>query len=111
MTNDFPMPRSDARVQFERTGDALQVQIVGPFRFDMHDALEQIYAPNAPRYARYDIDLSQSPMVDSAALGMLLHLREHAGGDDTAIHIRGCCDAVLRVLQVTQFDRIFCIEG
>ena len=56
------------------------------------------------------IDLSEVAYIDSAALGMLLVLRERSGSDQSQIKLTGAKDQTLKVLEVADFGRLFEID-
>ena len=60
---------------------------------------------------RWVVDLTHADYVDSAALGMLLLLRERAGGDSGRVTIRGLRGQPRDVLKIARFDRMFTIEA
>jgi anti-anti-sigma regulatory factor len=45
--------------------------------------------------------------MNSAALGMLLVLRERAGGDHAKITLKGFNDSLAEILQISRFDKLF----
>ena len=47
--------------------------------------------------------------MDSSALGMLLLLREHAGGDRASIKIVHCQPEVKKILTIANFHPLFCL--
>ncbi|MBF0428381.1 MAG: STAS domain-containing protein [Magnetococcales bacterium] len=53
------------------------------------------------------INCSLVQHVDSAALGMLLMLREKAGGVDSNVTIVGCNTNLKRIFGAAHFDRLF----
>jgi anti-anti-sigma regulatory factor len=48
--------------------------------------------------------------MDSSALGMLLLLREHAGGDRSEIRIVNANTALRGTLRVAGFDKLFTLH-
>ena len=56
------------------------------------------------------VDMSQTTYLDSSALGMLLLFKEHAGDRASDITIRGSTPNVKKILDVSQFDKLFTIE-
>ena len=52
------------------------------------------------------IDLEGVTSMDSSALGMLLLLREHAGGDDADIRILNAGTDLRNTLRVAGLDRL-----
>ena len=93
--------------------DGLQVAIKvnGRFDFTAHHSFREAYSAVNAEQASYFIDMSETEYIDSAALGMLLLLREQAGGDNARIRISGCTPDVERILEVSRFHQLFEIEG
>ena len=48
--------------------------------------------------------------MDSSALGMLLQLKEHAGGAKSAVHIRNAKPAIKDILSVANFHQLMTID-
>ena len=48
--------------------------------------------------------------MDSAALGMLLQLREHAGNNKSAVRLRNAQPTIKDILAVAHFDQLFTID-
>ncbi|MCB1654339.1 MAG: STAS domain-containing protein, partial [Pseudomonadales bacterium] len=44
---------------------------------------------------------------DSSALGMLLLLRDHAGGDNAEIRVINSNPDVLKIFNISNFDKLF----
>lgn len=88
-------------------GDELTIAVEGRFDFSVHQAFRRAYeeAPDTPR--SYIVDLARATYLDSSALGMLLLLRDHAGGDNADISIVNSNEEILKVLTVSNFDQLF----
>ncbi|MCB1868046.1 MAG: STAS domain-containing protein [Gammaproteobacteria bacterium] len=91
-------------------GREISIRVEGRFDFSLHKSFREAYSLADARKTRYQIDLSRAEYIDSAALGMLLLLRERAGGDDASIRISGCRDEIQRILQVSRFHELFHVE-
>lgn len=108
--------RSRAQVSSElsESGDALTIRVSGSFDFNMHREFLRAYQNLSPPPRLYCIDLSETRHLDSAALGMLLLLRDHcldAGGDrQCSIELQNANDHVANILAVSNFDKIFKIR-
>lgn len=89
-------------------GREINIKISGRFTFALHGEFRQAYAGMMPN-ARYVLDMAQVSYVDSSALGMLLILREHAGGEASRIEIANASPAVKKILTIANFDRFFSI--
>ena len=48
--------------------------------------------------------------MDSAALGMLLQIREHAGGQRRAVRLCNAQPVIKDILAVANFEQLFTIE-
>jgi anti-anti-sigma factor len=86
------------------------IKIDGRFDFAQHKAFRDAYRDIPPGNKRYVVDLSATSYLDSSALGMLLLLREHAGGDNAPVQIQGCGEDVRRVLKIANFEKLFHID-
>jgi anti-anti-sigma factor len=53
------------------------------------------------------LDLKETTYLDSSALGMLLLLRDHAGGDDSDIRVVNPNSDVRKILAISNFDKLF----
>ncbi|MBF0126110.1 MAG: STAS domain-containing protein [Magnetococcales bacterium] len=53
------------------------------------------------------VDCSAVEHIDSAALGMLLMLREQAGGNASKVTICGCNANLKKIFAAAHFDRLF----
>lgn len=95
-------------VTCERSADGATLTIIprGRFDFTLHAEFRQAYA-DTPRARHYIIDLGRTDYMDSSALGMLLLLREHAGGETADIRILNCTPDVRKVFAIAQFHKLF----
>ncbi len=91
-------------------GKTLTIKIDERFDFTAHSALRAAYANNQPRFESYVLDLRDTQYMDSSALGMLLQMREHAGGARTAIRIRNAKPAIKEILSVANFQQLMTID-
>lgn len=98
------------QTQVDEQSNLVTITVSGRFDFAQHKQFRDAYRDISPNTRRYVVDLSEATYLDSSALGMLLLLREHAGGDSARVSIRGCSSDVHRVLQIAHFDRLFTLE-
>ena len=56
---------------------------------------------------KYILDLANTQNIDSSGLGMLLLLKDHAGGENANIEFINCSDHLLDIFHVTCFFRLF----
>ncbi len=86
------------------------ITVVGRFDFSTHQSFRDAYRNIDPQKVRIVIDLTQTAYIDSSALGMLLLLRERAGGEQARIIIRGCSPEIVRIFDVARFQNFFVLE-
>jgi len=93
------------------SGNKVNISVSGRFDFSSHKEFREAYrkAPSGSNN-EYLIDLSATDYIDSSALGMMLLLREHAGGDQSDVSITGCRVDVKDILMVSNFDKLFKIS-
>jgi HptB-dependent secretion and biofilm anti anti-sigma factor len=87
-------------------GTTLTITPGGRFDFKIHGEFRRAYADTPPA-RRYVIDLGQTDYMDSSALGMLLLLREHAGGDTSDVRILNCSPDVRNIFTIANFQKLF----
>jgi anti-anti-sigma factor len=91
-------------------GKVVTIDISGRFDFSMHQEFRQVYEQDRGGTTQYLINLRQTEYMDSSALGMLLLLREHAGGDRANIKIMHCQPEVKKILSIANFHHLFCLD-
>ncbi len=91
-------------------GTQVTIYIQGRFDFSSHQDFRNAYEklPTAPR--RFRVDLQGTSYLDSSALGMLLLLRDHAGGEQADIEIVNCSQDVKKILLISNFEQLFSIQ-
>ena len=102
------MPITTSRFQ---DGRGLRIRISERFEFSDHEAFRAAYADGEPQHTRCSIDLSNTEYIDSAALGMLLVLRERAGGMHADITLTGFNHTIGQILRVSRFENLFKLDG
>ena len=92
-------------------GKRLVILINGRFDFTLHSEFRRAYRdhPNEGDL-QYQVDLSKVNYMDSSALGMLLLLREYAGGDSARVIIANPSPRVRKVLEIANFQKMFILE-
>jgi anti-anti-sigma factor len=90
-------------------GTQVTIAVNGRFDFTVHEQFRVAYERSPKVAARYVVDLSATEYVDSSALGMLLLLREHAGGHADRVSIKGARPEVRRVLTIANFHKLFAL--
>jgi len=97
--------------EYSNSTDTLKIRISGHFDFDSHQEFRNCYK-NLPvsQKTKYIIDLRKVEHMDSAALGMLLVLRERSGADKSKIILEGANKDVLKILDIARFEQLFTIS-
>jgi anti-anti-sigma factor len=91
-------------------GSELTISIEGRFDFSAHQEFRDAYERVDSPAERYVIDMKNATYLDSSALGMLLLLRDHAGGDNADVRISNCNKDVKKILTISNFEQLFTIE-
>lgn len=96
--------------QLLESSNELIINIEGRFDFSAHQDFRNAYEDSLVSPSGYAIDMAQTTYLDSSALGMLLLLRDHAGGDSSSIRIMNCNEDVKKILVISNFGRLFNIQ-
>ncbi len=88
-------------------GDKVTIVVAGKFDFQLYDEFRASYAETGGHGVEYVVDLTDTEYLDSSALGMLLLLREHAGGESSSIEITRASPEVRKILDVANFGKLF----
>lgn len=91
--------------------DILYVTMEGSFTFSDNQAFRSI-AEDVPKHSivGVELDFSGVDYVDSAALGMLLLLRDITDKKHIPVSIKGVTSQVKKVFDVSRFDQLFKIS-
>ena len=96
--------------EIDSSGKELTIKVDGRFDFSAHQEFRDAYESIPSDVNNYVVDLSSTSYLDSSALGMLLLLRDHAGGDNAHIKITKCNDDVKKILTISNFEQLFTIQ-
>lgn len=92
-------------------GGTLTITVNGRFDATLLDEFRRSYEDVAgPTVKNYTVDLGKTEHLDSSALGMLLVLRDYAGGDKAAITIANCSPEVKKIFSISSFEQLFKIQ-
>ena len=94
----------------EPTKKELEIKIQGRFDFSTHQEFRKSFQDVDAENYKFIVNLSNAEYMDSSALGMLLLLRERAGGDKANIRLQGCSQEILQILNVSNFGALFQIQ-
>lgn len=90
-------------------GDTTTISIVGEFCFDVNKAFRDAYKTK-PDTHQFTINLSGVSRMDSAALGMLIQLREFTKNKSGVVLSKPSTE-VSQILQIANFQSLFSIEN
>ena len=90
-----------------KDGTLVTVSIAGRFDFSLHREFRDAYREHASAGLKFVLDMSRTEYMDSSALGMLLLLREHTGGEKGRVIIRNASATVDKIMRIANFDKLF----
>lgn len=88
-------------------GRELTIKINGRFDFGCHQAFRDAYEKLAPKPAKVIVDLKDTTYLDSSALGMLLLLLDHVGGDSAQVSLVNISSDTRKILAISNFQKLF----
>ncbi|MFK8333098.1 STAS domain-containing protein [Pseudomonas sp. BJa5] len=91
-------------------GKKLTIKVKGRFDFGKHQEFREAYERKASRPDYVVVDLKEATYLDSSALGMLLMLRDHVGGDEAEVRVVNTSSDVRKILAISNFDKLFDIS-
>jgi len=92
--------------QLSHDGHQAVICIDGNFDFSVYKQFRDAYIQFEAGKVSFMIDLSRTEYMDSSALGMLLLLKEHVGGDKSRLEIRNARPEVEKILRIANFDKL-----
>jgi anti-anti-sigma factor len=87
-------------------GTHLTLKLSGRFTFSLYKEFAACYKHLTEQPEAIDVDLSDVEYVDSAALGMLLSMRNYFG-PDKKISLLHANDTVKKIFEIARFDKKF----
>lgn len=91
-------------------GAELTIEVEGRFDFGAHIDFRKAYETRGTKPRKITVDMQRASYLDSSALGMLLLLRDYAGGDSAQVSISHCSPEVKNILTVSNFDQLFKLD-
>lgn len=91
-------------------GRELTIKVDGRFDFSAHQEFREAYENIPADVKTFTVDLGGTSYLDSSALGMLLLLRDFAGGDNADVQIVNCTPDVRKILTISNFEQLFSIQ-
>lgn len=92
---------------FDKKTGCLTIQVMGRFDYSCHKMFKEAFVTTGTTATSYNVDLAGVTYLDSSALGMLLLLRDHAGGDKAQVRLLHAKGAVIDILKIANFHRLF----
>ena len=89
----------------------LVIEVDGRFDASSLDEFRRCYENLSDgQPSAYVVDLKNAVYLDSSALGMLLVLRDYAGGERAKITIAHCSSEVKKIFSISNFEQLFSIQ-
>lgn len=95
--------------QFDEKSATATLVLKGRFDYACQQEFRECFV-RYPKGSGYIIDLRDVNYIDSSALGMLLLLRDYAGGDNSKVTIKGASEFVTSALKMARFERLFALS-
>ena len=96
--------------QVDSTKSSLTIKVKGRFDFNSHQDFRDAYEQLSNPAEHVLVDMKEASYLDSSALGMLLLLRDYAGGDDADVVLSNCNSDVRKILNISNFELLFTIQ-
>ena len=93
--------------EYSKDENKLTIRVKGRFDFGKHEVFREAYEGQEVTPQKVEVDLRDATYLDSSALGMLLLLRDHAGGDDADVRVINCSPDVGKILAISNFHKLF----
>jgi anti-anti-sigma factor len=97
-------------VTSSRTDNELTIKVSGKFDFSCHQDFRATYEDLTEKPEVFVVDMSETTYLDSSALGMLLLLRDFAGGDSAKVVLKNCNAEIKKILAISNFEQLFEIQ-
>ena len=91
---------------FDEKTNCLTITIKGRFDYSCHKMFKDAYV-GRNKVTSYEVNLAEVVYLDSSALGMLLLLRDYAGAENAKILLVDVNSAVIGILKIANFHRLF----
>ncbi|MCA3069626.1 MAG: STAS domain-containing protein [Rhodocyclaceae bacterium] len=92
--------------------ERVRISLSGRFDFNAHRIFKSAYEGQigSSEISAIEIDLGNVDYLDSAALGMLLLLRDQASGTHKTVILSNCHGVVQQILDIANFKKLFTIQ-
>ncbi|MCU1723854.1 MULTISPECIES: STAS domain-containing protein [unclassified Pseudomonas] len=95
---------------YSKDENKLTIRVKGRFDFGNHQVFRDAYERQAVKPESVVVDLKDATYLDSSALGMLLLLRDHVGGDEPRVSVVNTSSDVRKILAISNFEKLFDIS-
>ena len=102
-------PKASSEVSAD--GKTLTILVKGRFDFSAHQEFRNAYEKVNYSPKHFIVNLKETTYLDSSALGMLLLLRDHAGGDNSDVRLTHVSPDVKKILAISNFEKLFTVES
>ena len=87
------------------------ISVKGNFNIDLLATFRSAYMELESKESKnYLVDLRNTEMMDSSALGMLLNMKRTLNKPDLAIKIINAPPSIQKILLIARFDKIFLLD-
>lgn len=90
-------------------GSTLTITVSGRMDGKIRGEFQELFRRLAKPSGHYVIDLAKTDYIDSTGLGMLMMLRQHAGGDKSKVHLINCSAQLKSILTIANFHVLFTV--
>ncbi|MFW5451291.1 MAG: STAS domain-containing protein [Methylophagaceae bacterium] len=97
------------KISTKTNGNKHIIKIHGRFDFNVQNEFRKAYE-QAEKSSFFVIDFMAADYMDSSALGMLLLLRDYAGGDKARMELINCKAEISNILEISNFQKLFRIS-
>ena len=86
------------------------IRVQGRFNIEVFDDFNGAYKDVSPPEEKYVVDLGETEHIDSAALGMLLLMRERLDRAGATVAVANCPREIKRVLETVGLQKLIHVE-
>lgn len=101
----------DIQSTLSEDGSTLTLALPGKFDYTCQQMFQSAYQDVSPIPEKFVLDALELQSMDSSALGMLLLLRNHAGGDDADVAIVNAKPDIIKLLETRKFNELFKVSA
>lgn len=90
-------------------GRVVTIYMPEKFNFQMHAEFKEMYQEEKQSNSVV-LDMNKTQYMDSAALGMMLQLKEFADSQNSKVSIANANKNIMQIMQIAHFDKLFTIK-